>query len=217
MQKEAQGSYCSKKYFAWVRLQLRNKELQEELLVSAKTMNTTCCGTHKTDVEWIDCRTALCSSCSLLSKLPFAAFSASFSLLGTWMNREQTEDVCFLFPSSSSLCLQLNTLKCQCEALTLIWSFSERCRQTSLKSLRHMVTHEQCVWFVILQVLMSLWNLSLVTVFIFVKLNIEPVNTLINMYDCSTTKVIWFQYPLNNVYVNIYSSIRKARVLLPVI
>lgn len=76
---------------------------------------------------------------------PLRRLQRLFQLAGNLDERRQTEDVCcwgFFFPS---LCMQLNSQKCQCEPLTLIWSFSERCRQTSLKSLRHRVTHEH--WF----------------------------------------------------------------------
>lgn len=96
---------------------------------------------HKKDVKWADWHTALCSSCSLLSRLSFAVFSASFSLLGTWRNQGRVKKFAFFSPQTSR---RLNSQKfSETEPLTLIWSFSECCRQTSLKSLRHRVTHEQ--------------------------------------------------------------------------
>lgn len=72
--------------------------------------------------------TTLCSSCSLFSKLPFAIFSASFSLLGTCRQRK---GICFYY--SSVQCEKWSWSK----RLTLIWSFSECWRWTSLNNLRH--------------------------------------------------------------------------------
>lgn len=127
LQREAQGSYCCKKCSPFGRLQLRNKEIQEELRDG--------CGMSR-----LTHRSLLLLQPPL--QTPLRRLQRLFQLAGNLDEWRQTEDVCcwgfFFF-------MQLNSQKCQCEPLTLIWSFSERCRQTSLKSLRHMVIHEH--WF----------------------------------------------------------------------